>query len=139
MGDSFYEYLLKQWLQSGGKDMVARRMWDEAVAAIEEHLVKKSASGLTYVAEMKYDRLEHKMDHLACFIAGLIALGGQSLDQTRKQHFVELGSELAHTCHESYERTATKIGPESFRFTDNVEAKAVRYAIKGSLIGLIFV
>ena len=109
--------------------MDARRMWDEAITAIEKHLVKKSASGLTYVAEMKYDRLEHKMDHLACFISGLIALGGQSLDQTQKEHYLQLGAELARTCHEAYDRTATKIGPESFRFSDNVEAKAVRCAL----------
>ena len=126
LGDSFYEYLLKEWIQSGGKDMDARRMWDEAIDAIEKNLVKKSTSGLTYLAEMKYDRLEHKMDHLACFASGLIALSGQSLEQKQKQHFLELGAELANTCHESYDRTATKIGPESFRFSENVEAIAVR-------------
>ncbi|CAG2176126.1 unnamed protein product [Oppiella nova] len=126
LGDSFYEYLLKEWIQSGGKDMEARQMWDEAIDAIEKNLVKKSVSGLTYLAEMKYDRLEHKMDHLACFSGGLIALSGQSLDIKQKEHFVQLGAELARTCHESYDRTDTKIGPESFRFSENVEAKAVR-------------
>lgn len=109
--------------------MDARRMWDEAIAAVEKHLIHKSSSGLTYLAEMKYDRLEHKMDHLACFASGLIALSGQSLDDKQKEHYLQLGADLANTCHESYDRTATKIGPESFRFSDNVEAKAVRYAI----------
>ena len=127
LGDSFYEYLLKEWIQSGGKDMDARRMWDEAIDAVEKHLVKKSTSGLTYLAEMKYDRLEHKMDHLACFASGLIALSGQSLEHKQKQHFLELGAQIANTCHESYDRTATKIGPESFRFSENVEAMAVRF------------
>ncbi|XP_054165888.1 mannosyl-oligosaccharide 1,2-alpha-mannosidase IA-like [Oppia nitens] len=126
LGDSFYEYLLKEWIQSGGKDMEARHMWDEAIAAIDKNLVQKSRSGLTYIAEMKYDRLEHKMDHLACFITGLIALSGQSLDAQLKNHYLELGAQLSHTCHESYARTDTGIGPESFRFTDNIEAKAVR-------------
>lgn len=40
-------------------------------------------------------------------------------------HYLELAEELAHTCHESYIRTAIGIGPESFRFTNEVEAKAV--------------
>ena len=31
LGDSFYEYLLKSWLQSGKKDTKAREMYDEAV------------------------------------------------------------------------------------------------------------
>ena len=31
-----------------------------------------------------------------------------------------------NTCHESYDRTDTKLGPEAFRFTDSVEARAVK-------------
>ena len=67
LGDSFYEYLIKEWLRSGKKDSVAKEMFDEAALDIEKHLVKKSASGLTYIAEWKYGRTEDKMDHLACF------------------------------------------------------------------------
>lgn len=67
LGDSFYEYLLKAWLQSGKEDHEAREMYDEAVAAILEHMVVRSVGGLLYVSDLKYDRLEHKMGHLACF------------------------------------------------------------------------
>lgn len=31
LGDSFYEYLIKSWVMSGGTDNVARRMYDKAV------------------------------------------------------------------------------------------------------------
>ena len=31
LGDSFYEYLLKAWIQSGKEDVEAREMYDEAV------------------------------------------------------------------------------------------------------------
>lgn len=31
LGDSFYEYLIKSWLQSGKKDDLAKKMYDEAV------------------------------------------------------------------------------------------------------------
>ena len=31
LGDSFYEYLLKQWLYSGKTDTTAREMYDEAI------------------------------------------------------------------------------------------------------------
>ena len=71
LGDSFYEYLLKEWLRSGKTDMVSKQMFDQAAIDVENELVKTSASGLTYFAEKKYGRLEHKMDHLACF-AGMI-------------------------------------------------------------------
>ena len=67
LGDSFYEYLLKEWLRSGKTDAIAKDMFDQAATDVENELVKTSASGLTYFAEKKYGRLEHKMDHLACF------------------------------------------------------------------------
>ena len=79
LGDSFYEYLLKAWLQSGQTDEEAREMYDEAMSAIMEHMVRKSTGGLTYVSDLKFDRLEHKMDHLACFAGGLFGLGSRTL------------------------------------------------------------
>lgn len=66
-GDSFYEYLLKAWLQSGQTDEEARQMFDEAMVAIIDKMIRTSPNGLTYVSDLKFDRLEHKMDHLACF------------------------------------------------------------------------
>ena len=42
-------------------------MFDEAAIDVENELVQTSNSGLTYFAEQKFGRLEHKMDHLACF------------------------------------------------------------------------
>lgn len=67
LGDSYYEYLLKAWLQSGQTDEEARDMYDEAMLAIMDKMVRTSTNGLTYVSDLKFDRLEHKMDHLACF------------------------------------------------------------------------
>lgn len=67
LGDSFYEYLLKAWIQSGKDDVEAREMYDDAIAAITEHMIKTSPGKLVYVSDLKYDRLEHKMGHLACF------------------------------------------------------------------------
>lgn len=67
MGDSFYEYLLKVWIQSNKTDSVARRMYDDAMAAIVNNLIQTSRSGLIYTSDMRYNSLDHTMDHLACF------------------------------------------------------------------------
>lgn len=40
--------------------------------------------------------------------------------------YMEIAKGITETCHESYDRTATKLGPESFRFTESVEAKAIK-------------
>jgi mannosyl-oligosaccharide alpha-1,2-mannosidase len=42
-------------------------MFDEAATEVEKQLMKTSPGGLTYFVEQKYGRVEHKMDHLACF------------------------------------------------------------------------
>jgi len=42
------------------------------VKVIEERLIMTSNGGLRYVAEWKNGRIEHKMDHLACFIGSHI-------------------------------------------------------------------
>lgn len=126
LGDSFFEYLLKAWLQSDKTDEEARIMFDEAMPPIIEHMVRKSSGGLTYVSDMKFDRLEHKMDHLACFSGGLFALGGRTLDNQYAENYFNIGASITETCHESYKRTATGLGPESFRFSDGVEAKALK-------------
>merc|ERR1711879_962243 len=54
LGDSFYEYLLKEWLRSGKTDNIAKEMFDEAAIDVENELDKTSASGLVYFAEQKF-------------------------------------------------------------------------------------
>ncbi|XP_055841507.1 mannosyl-oligosaccharide alpha-1,2-mannosidase IA isoform X2 [Episyrphus balteatus] len=126
LGDSFYEYLLKAWLQSGQTDEEARQMFDEAMTAIIQRMVMTSPSGLTYVTDMKFDRPENKMDHLACFAGGLFALGANTRQNEHTEKFMEVGRGLTNTCHESYIRTPTKLGPEAFRFGEAAEARALK-------------
>lgn len=73
--------------------------------AIEAHLIRKSPGGLTYIAEWKGGVLDHKMGHLTCFAAGMLALGANDAPQNKKEHYIELAAEIASTCHESYVRT----------------------------------
>ncbi|NWZ72124.1 MA1C1 mannosidase, partial [Acrocephalus arundinaceus] len=105
LGDSFYEYLIKSWLMSDKKDSEAKKMYDDALEAIEKHLVKKSAGGLTYIAEWRGGILDHKMGHLACFSGGMIALGAEHAQEERRQRHRELAAEITSTCHESYTRS----------------------------------
>ncbi|XP_042230431.1 mannosyl-oligosaccharide alpha-1,2-mannosidase IA-like [Homarus americanus] len=130
LGDSFYEYLIKAYIQSGAKDEIARDMYVEAIGVITNRLVLKSHSGLTYIAESKFNRLEHKMDHLACFSGGMYALGAKRIESQVSATHMEIAEGLANTCHESYIRTPTGLGPESFRFTEGIEARALKSSEK---------
>ncbi|KAM3715847.1 Mannosyl-oligosaccharide alpha-1,2-mannosidase IA, partial [Dirofilaria immitis] len=127
LGDSFYEYLLKSWLRSGKNDTVYKEMYDVALTSIKKYLLRYSKQNhLAYFIELKGRREVHKMDHLACFIVGLLALEAlNEKDVKKRSDTLKLAEEIANTCHESYIRTATGIGPESFRFTNEIEVMAV--------------
>uniref|UniRef100_A0A8C3RJA4 alpha-1,2-Mannosidase n=1 Tax=Chelydra serpentina TaxID=8475 RepID=A0A8C3RJA4_CHESE len=126
LGDSFYEYLLKAWLMSDKTDEEGKKMYYDAVQSMETHLIRKSSGGLTYIAEWKGGLLEHKMGHLTCFAGGMFALGADGALNDKTGRHIELGAEIARTCHESYDRTSMKLGPEAFRFDGGVEAIATR-------------
>lgn len=126
LGDSFYEYLIKSYLMSDKTDEDAKRMYYSALEAIEANLVQKSPGGLTYMAEWRGGILDHKMGHLACFSGGMIGIGSDDGAPEKRQHYLDLAAEITNTCHESYTRSATKLGPEAFRFDGGAEATATR-------------
>lgn len=52
-GDSYYEYLSKQYLLTNRSEAVYRDMHDEAMRGVKTHLLKKSAAkGLVYTSEL---------------------------------------------------------------------------------------
>ncbi|XP_049586520.1 mannosyl-oligosaccharide 1,2-alpha-mannosidase IA isoform X2 [Syngnathus scovelli] len=126
LGDSFYEYLIKSYLMSDKTDEDAKNMYYNALEAIESNLVQKSPGGLTYMAEWRGGILDHKMGHLACFSGGMIGIGADDGAPDKRQHYLDLAAEVTHTCHESYDRSVTKLGPEAFRFDGGAEATATR-------------
>lgn len=128
LSDSFYEYLLKLWIYKDKKDSNLLDTYLKTMKAVEAKLVRKSNSGLTYIGETnEASVLVQKMGHLACFSGGLFALTSQhvdSLDESEKENYKRLAKEITHTCHESYIKTATHLGPEAFHFS-GVEAVAL--------------
>uniref|UniRef100_A0A5S6QES3 alpha-1,2-Mannosidase n=1 Tax=Trichuris muris TaxID=70415 RepID=A0A5S6QES3_TRIMR len=121
LGDSFYEYLLKSWLITGKRDTLAKSMYDEAIEAIVSNLVMRSKGGLAFFGEIKSNRRTFRMDHLGCFIGGMFALHTM-YDETANITYRKLAREITRTCHETYIRTATRLGPEAFSFSDETEA-----------------
>ncbi|KAL0961950.1 hypothetical protein UPYG_G00333810 [Umbra pygmaea] len=126
LGDSFYEYLIKSYLMSDRTDEEAKKMYYDALEAIEKNLVQRSPGGLTYLAEWRGGILDHRMGHLACFSGGMIGIGAEHSNPATRQHQLDLAANITHTCHESYIRTPTKLGPEVFRFDEAAEATAPR-------------
>lgn len=47
---------------------------------------------------------------------GLFALGAATQDDENTKAYMDIGKNITNTCHESYIRTNTHLGPEAFRF-----------------------
>ena len=121
MADSFYEYMLKIWIQGGKTEPLYRQMYDESIDSMHKELLHKSTpSGLTYIADMKGKTYDEKMDHLVCFMGGLLGLGAYTdplgLDSERAQRDLKTARALTYTCYQMYARMKTGISPEFVQF-----------------------
>ena len=121
MGDSVYEYMLKVWLQGGKREPMYRDMYDKAIQGMHDSLLQTSTpSGLTYIADRYGGNLDHKMDHLVCFMGGLLALGAYTdplgLQSARAQRDLKTGRALTYTCYQMYARMNTGMSPEFVQF-----------------------
>ncbi|CAK8675021.1 unnamed protein product [Clavelina lepadiformis] len=130
--DSYYEYLLKQWVQTGQTEQHLLNAYLEAVDGIEQHLVGQSVpSGYTYVGELLGGVTPSaKMDHLVCFLPGTLALGSTLFSKTHPRQAAEhmqLAQDLCQTCYQMYANTPTGLSPEITYFN-------VNNGIKGDLI-----
>jgi len=163
-GDSYYEYLLKQYLQTNQTEGTYRELYDHAMTGIHGHLIQKSMSGkLVYTAELIPQnsrqgemswRLDPKQDHLVCFLGGSLMLGATTagalvervsvpplphqLSEQAKRDWLT-GVELVKTCMATYD-TQTGLSAEIVHFRtpgDNVMDWAGRtdWYIKGSKPG----
>uniref|UniRef100_A0A8C2JTA3 alpha-1,2-Mannosidase n=1 Tax=Cyprinus carpio TaxID=7962 RepID=A0A8C2JTA3_CYPCA len=112
--DSYYEYLLKQWIQGGKTEKELLDDYLQAVEGVKKNLLKKSTpSGLTFVGELSHGHFSPKMDHLVCFLPGTLALGahyGLPADH------MELAKQLMETCYQIYAQMETGLSPEIAHF-----------------------
>ncbi|KAF5376947.1 hypothetical protein D9615_007271 [Tricholomella constricta] len=136
-GDSYYEYLLKQYLQTNQTEP----MYEDTMTAIHKQLLEKSLTkNLTYTSERVPKRgkrgnidwyTEHKQDHLVCFLGGSLMLGATTASADIQPVAVppieaqlaaagrrdwKTGEELIETCVDTYKGTATGLSPEIVHF-----------------------
>ncbi|KAF7305836.1 alpha-1,2-Mannosidase [Mycena chlorophos] len=143
--DSYYEYLLKQYLQTAQTEQVLRNMYEDAMAGIRKYMLKTTPNKkLTYIAELQASGSssnwrgldswspDPKQEHLACFLAGSFMLGAvrvHRVDPTRPVSRPPLMSELTPTGQKDWKagiaildgcmdtlRTATGLSPEGVTF-----------------------
>jgi len=118
-------------------------MYNDAVTSMERNLVFGSADGsIAFLAEIKDGHIHKSMEHLSCFVPGMLALGATAFDPTKNKNYAEdrflrknerdlqenshdhikLAKQLINGCVESYNAMPTGLGPERFSFNENAPA-----------------
>ncbi|CAN6573799.1 unnamed protein product [Malus baccata var. baccata] len=120
MGDSFYEYLLKVWILGNKTSAVKpyRDMWEKSMKGLLSLIRRTTPSSFAYLCEKNGNTITNKMDELACFAPGMLALGSSGYGPDESKQFLSLAEELAWTCYNFYQSTPTKLAGENYFFHD---------------------
>eukprot|EP00299_Pterocystis_sp_00344_P017042 c8547_g1_i5.p1 GENE.c8547_g1_i5~~c8547_g1_i5.p1 ORF type:complete len:539 (+),score=118.03 c8547_g1_i5:134-1750(+) len=117
MGDSFYEYAIKLYIQTNNTQSKFREMYEESARAVLNHLVRKSSDGFTYIADIDDGQIVKKMDHLACFAGAMFLLGAHFIENLPdKSHHIQVAEGIGETCYNGYRKMKTGIAPELWIF-----------------------
>ena len=141
LGDSFYEYLIKGYVMSSQQETDALELYRDTMKAMEKYALKKTSDGLIYFSNLRDTFPINTMDHLACFAGGMFALTSMNTEGEESEYYLELGKELTRTCHESYDRTATHIGPEAMAFNpknSKISSQIASYILRPEVVESYF-
>ncbi|KAM8707123.1 hypothetical protein ACLKA7_011255 [Drosophila subpalustris] len=118
-GDSYYEYLLKQWIQTGCKDndnLILDYM--QAIDGVLTQLMRRTPrENWVYIGELINGHdFKPKMDHLTCYLPGTLLLGHQN--GMPDSHLL-LARDMMDTCYQTYIKQPTQLAAEISYFALN--------------------
>lgn len=120
--DSYYEYLVKQWIQTGKKnDDFLADDYRAAIGGVLHQLVRVTPNEKhLYIGELINGKdFKPKMDHLTCYLPGTLLLGYKN--GMPKSH-LKLANDLLETCYQTYMKQPTQLAPEISYFNLNGES-----------------
>ncbi|XP_048488574.1 endoplasmic reticulum mannosyl-oligosaccharide 1,2-alpha-mannosidase isoform X2 [Plutella xylostella] len=115
-GDSYYEYLLKQWIQTGKTINYLLDDYMTAMEGVRDFLAKRSSPNkYLFIGELSSgsEAFNPKMDHLTCFLPGTLALGYAN---GMPEWHMTMAEELLYTCYLTYAAHPTFLAPEITHF-----------------------
>ncbi|GHJ87270.1 hypothetical protein NliqN6_3672 [Naganishia liquefaciens] len=139
-GDSYYEYLLKQYLQTDRQEHVYRDLYDQSMNGIKHLMMARTPrEGILHTLELHPQRGPDgspkwysimKQDHLVCFLGGSFLLGITEGGRRHVdwEHLGErdhldymAGTGIIDSCMQTYQ-TATGLGPEIAMFREGEDS-----------------
>ena len=99
-------------------------MYDKAIdGLIEKLLLTSSIDELAFVSDWNGRYNNRKMDHLVCFVPGMLALGAytnpEGIDSIRSKRDLSIAKALMYTCYQMYHRMKSGISAEYVEFPEN--------------------
>eukprot|EP00644_Phytophthora_capsici_P006795 jgi/Phyca11/504489/fgenesh2_kg.PHYCAscaffold_8_\ len=87
---------------------------------MDKLLGKSKPNNFVFIGELVYGKFEPKMDHLVCFVPGMLALGYHN---GMPEEHLTLAKQLMETCYQMYAQMEAKLAPEImyFNMKENVE------------------
>jgi len=125
LADSYYEYLLKQWIQSP-EETRFKEMWLEVMDEVASLVRPQPKAGNDNFSSFKLVEIASggetlwKMDHLSCFAGGMLVLGLHELPssdlvvRSRNGTWWHLAEGLTESCVQMWTSSKSGLAPESF-------------------------
>jgi mannosyl-oligosaccharide alpha-1,2-mannosidase len=123
MADSTYEYLPKQYLMLGGRDVTYKHMYEEAIDTAKRHLFFRPLvpenqdllfSGNAYLTALEtipIASIEPQGQHLACFVAGMVGISSRIFS---REEDLDVARRLTDGCVWAYNSMPSGLMPETF-------------------------
>ncbi|XP_062014671.1 mannosyl-oligosaccharide 1,2-alpha-mannosidase MNS1-like [Rosa rugosa] len=89
---------------------------EKSMIGLSSLIRRTTPSSFAYICEKNGNSLTNKMDELACFAPGMLALGSSGYGPDESKKFLSLAEELAWTCYNFYQSTPTKLAGENYFF-----------------------
>lgn len=114
-GDSFYEYLIKNYMLQTTKNEAHKKTWQNAVESIQKYMLSPTLQNpkIQYISIIENGEIYYISQELICYWPGNILLGiSQVEDAKKKLQYKSFANVFFKSCIETWEKTETKIAPE---------------------------
>eukprot|EP00924_Labyrinthula_sp_SR-Ha-C_P006784 maker-scaffold_8-snap-gene-0.29-mRNA-1 protein AED:0.03 eAED:0.03 QI:410/0.85/0.87/1/0.71/0.62/8/118/478 len=135
VGDSFYEYLIKVFVQGGHDKDKFLKWYRKSAKGIIKHLLHTSQpTGLRYIRDLEINVGYHdKISHLFCFAPGMFALASHynTDDPEMKEQDLLVAKQLMYTCYQFYARAPSGLSPEYIHINQAIKKENELYIKPG--------
>jgi len=146
MADSYFEYLMKGYLQSGESERRLLLEWKAAMKQMRQALIRTSKDGRTYISQQAvsdsgtFHGAVEEMDHLSCFMPGSLALAVHSFPaEDVEPWWLPTAEAIAETCYAMYSQSPSGLAPEASSFeSGHMTPSRVSYQLRPETLESLF-